>query len=1457
MMRRVLKAILGLFVVLLVLVVGLIGYAQTGSGQDRITALLSDLLSTPEQRIEVSGLRGTIPFDMRLATVRLADAQGAWLEAEDVRLAITARDLLRGAVTVREAGAARVALHRLPPAGEAPPPSDEPFSLPELPELPASLPVAAIQRLHVDRLELGQPVLGARAVFNLEGRTGTLNEGTAAELQLALRRTDQPTAEAEVAARLDLPSRSLSLDVGGSETGGLLAALTGRPEAGDLRLALRGDGPLSGWRGRLDASAERLASAGLDLDLAYDADKRLGLTGGIDMAPGLLPPDLATPVGPRVDLALAARATGPQQVRLDRLEVKTKAASVTGNADLDLGADTATAQLGLDVPDLAPFTGVAGVPLAGHGHATLNADGPVSQPKLRLALTGNGIAAANATLRELATTADVAILAPLGEGEPALRVTAGSRVQGLALDGRELGPGGHLDLDLAANLPAEGRAVIERLELRSPLAALTAGGEVDRASLAGTGRVDLAVPDLAAVMAAFAPDLLLGEVGGALGLGADLDIAPAAEAIEIVLDGGGSGVRLPENLALLVGATPALLGAVTVRPGESVVTRFLTVAGAAFRLEADPRFGLVDQSLGGNLRVSVPDLAPLAALAGGPVAGKIDLAASLGGTLPAPDLKLDLAARQLAVAGQSFARVDLAATAAGELAAPRGTLRLEAERAGATATLATDYALAGQNLSLTGLALEAPATRLAGEVEVALDGPRASGRLEGGARDLAALSPFIGQLLTGGVDLDLRLTTPDGRQDADLTVVATDVTGSFGRVGASRLEAGARDALGTLRLDADLAVDAVATPGVNVDRTTLTAEGPLSALALRLATAGDQDGQGFDLSTTATIDAASATRTVRLESLQAGYGGESASLVQPATARVGGDGSVALDRLLLALAGGRVGLAGSLDAAGVAADLDLDGLDLATLRSFGAPLLQGRASGRASLRGALQAPSAEARFTVAGLALDPDVPVKPDLTLTATLARGRFAAGLDVTELGERPLTAEVALPVGFALQPFRAEVAPTAPLAGRLAGPIELARVAALAPVTGLQVTGDMDVALGLGGTLSAPSVNGDVDLAGGSVQDLTSGIDLADLGLRIEGRGREIVLTQLAAIGRTGGSLRGNGSVGLLPGGGVRYAAAIDLATLRVFNNDLGSVVLSTDIDAAGDAAGARVGGKVTLDSADIAIPEAGGPSVPVMEVQEVNAGPGEVPEAVPAPATGPPFDLALDLQVEAPARLFIRGRGLDSEWGGNLSVRGQATAPEIIGALEFRRGFLDLLDKRFEIERGIISFVGSQPPIPMIDLEARARSEEIEAIVELKGPAVDPELELSSEPELPQDEVLSRLLFGRSVSRLTPVQGLRLASAVRTLQGGGGLSDMLSAVRKGLGIDTLDVGGSGADDANAKAGKYVSDNVFVEVERGVAAGSGKARVQVELTPNLSVNTEVNEQSQTGVGVEWRFDY
>ena len=138
MLRRLGLFLAGFVLLLLVLVLGVFGFAQTPFGQDQVASLVAGLLGEPGQPAEVTGLRGVLPFDITLAALRLRDARGVWLEVDDARLALRASALLKGRIVVTELGARRVALDRTPDSPTLA--ASEPFTLPQLPELPSFLP---------------------------------------------------------------------------------------------------------------------------------------------------------------------------------------------------------------------------------------------------------------------------------------------------------------------------------------------------------------------------------------------------------------------------------------------------------------------------------------------------------------------------------------------------------------------------------------------------------------------------------------------------------------------------------------------------------------------------------------------------------------------------------------------------------------------------------------------------------------------------------------------------------------------------------------------------------------------------------------------------------------------------------------------------------------------------------------------------------------------------------------------------------------------------------------------------------------------------------------------------------------------------------------------------------------------------------------------------------------------
>ena len=84
-------------------------------------------------------------------------------------------------------------------------------------------------------------------------------------------------------------------------------------------------------------------------------------------------------------------------------------------------------------------------------------------------------------------------------------------------------------------------------------------------------------------------------------------------------------------------------------------------------------------------------------------------------------------------------------------------------------------------------------------------------------------------------------------------------------------------------------------------------------------------------------------------------------------------------------------------------------------------------------------------------------------------------------------------------------------------------------------------------------------------------------------------------------------------------------------------------------------------------------------------------------------------------------------------------------------------------------------------------------------------------------------------------------------------------MGQTRKLLGVDQLEFKQSGENmrESTISAGKYLRDNVYLEVEKGLGPESGNASIKWELTPSITVETEVGENAETGAGINWKRDY
>jgi translocation and assembly module TamB len=244
-----------------------------------------------------------------------------------------------------------------------------------------------------------------------------------------------------------------------------------------------------------------------------------------------------------------------------------------------------------------------------------------------------------------------------------------------------------------------------------------------------------------------------------------------------------------------------------------------------------------------------------------------------------------------------------------------------------------------------------------------------------------------------------------------------------------------------------------------------------------------------------------------------------------------------------------------------------------------------------------------------------------------------------------------------------------------------------------------------------------------------------------------------------------------------------------------------------------------------------------------------------------------VGLAIALDAPGQIFVRGHGVTSEWRGHADITGNSAQPVMVGQLNVVNGTIGLLGQTFGIDRGTVNFLGGQRIDPALDVQASVTASSVTAQVNVTGTAGQPKIALSSIPSLPRDEILSRVLFGQNVGSLTPSQGIQLAAAAAQLaQGGPGVLDR---VRNAIGLDRLDIGsGSGTTTAangtqsaatgtTVTGGKYIANGVFVGVSQGLAANSSQAKVEVEITPNISINSTFGAATGSGFGAKFSVDY
>lgn len=737
-----------------------------------------------------------------------------------------------------------------------------------------------------------------------------------------------------------------------------------------------------------------------------------------------------------------------------------------------------------------------------------------------------------------------------------------------------------------------------------------------------------------------------------------------------------------------------------------------------------------------------------------------------------------------------------------------------------------------------------------GMARIMVDTLDVTGTRASGAIDIVP-GGFAGQLAVdgGGIAGTIGFRPQGDDQRIDLALNATQARlGTLGSVRRGRLEAAVVLGEGATTLDATVDAQGFRRGQLSIARMSGTARLVDGEGEVRASIAGSR-GRAFAIRTVTQVSAdeyrITAEGTLDRRPLK---------LESPAVIRRDGD-EWQLAPTRFTFAGGSASASGRTGGGRTQVALTVARMPLGVL-DIGYPGLGlgGVASGSIAYATNGGVPNGRIDMTVRGL-------TRSGLVASSTPIDVGVAAILNANRAGVRAVMASGGRTIGRAqarLSPIGggdlASALANAPLVAQLryGGPADT-----LWRLTGIELfdlSGPVSVGADVSGRLADPRIRGVVRSSGARIESALTGTVLNDVEAQGRFNGSRLVFDRFSARDGRQGTVSGTGAFEFAAVRGIGIDLNLQANRARLINTDSIGATVTGPIAIRSEGAGGTISGQVRLDGSRYRLGRATATApLPRLNIREINRPDGDDEDVALA------LPWKLDLKAQAPGGLIVTGLGLSSEWSADLAITGEPTNPVINGRADLVRGDYEFAGREFQIDRGSIRFNGEVPANPALDIVANADTQGLNATIRVSGSAERPEITFQSVPALPEDELLSRLLFGTSITNLSAPEALQLAAAVAALQNGEGGLNPINAVRRAAGLDRLRIlpadpqTGQGTSVA---AGKYLTRRVYAEI---VTDGQGYSatRLEFQVTRWLSLLSSISTIGRQSVNVRVSRDY
>ncbi|MDH3703292.1 MAG: translocation/assembly module TamB domain-containing protein [Alphaproteobacteria bacterium] len=1460
-MKRILIRIgfgaVGLAGLLVLASAALYSWSQSDSGRRWLAGRIAQIASTPGERdVTVGHFEGDFYRRIRLRDIAVKDSSDAWLTIRYAEILWKPELLLRGRLHLQALHLSGVRIDRLPAT------TDDSDSSASSLESIRRLPSITVNALTVDDLRLGAPVFGAAATVQIKGAVENGAED-AVTAKLSVQRSDGPLGTLRLDAGYQPVDGRLRVDLDLVEdAGGLIARALGVRALPALQGSLKGDGPLSQWQGRLATRFDGAASASADIGIQVGDTLKFQATGTADLAKQ----SATMPGSPWLGshrYRISGRYDDADVLQIDLAEWEGEALQATLAGRLDTGDLTVDARGTLESVNgysLPIDSGRAAVE-----RITLQAKltNSVLAPNLALEFKIGRLALPDLAVAGFAGTTTFRTTR-LRNGQVAVGEVAGSG----SIDGVEesTAPPLRKIFDRPTTWKVEGSVDLDQstvqarsLSLVNAIADLTGAGSFSMADGTGAAKLSLRASDLLPLGEAFGRP-----VEGRAELSLEGTVAKFGAALDAKLSGRISGLDVTQPVVgRLIDGGIRVGGAVALK-SEELTFSDVTLASRSASVRIDARLPLEKMEIDARYSANIPAGVSLAPANGAQISCACTAKGTVTGNVNDPYLVGDLS-MNTAVVGQIRLNAIKSQYDIQHLAtAPRGSVKISARTEHGPAKLRADVHLVDDVLRLTAFHIDGAGVALDGAVAIPASGAPLTGDLRLEIAKLRPLLRIAGAEGDGQGTGHLKLFAREGRQRADANVVisnaeiGTDGQDNPVRAGKLSISAASNDLFAGKQLSLTIEIEDAAVGTASFRRISLSATGSPERAEIGIEAAG----QWIDPLTAkaALVFSGKADRyDILMNTLSGETLGRKFTIGQPfrvhwTTSRV------VLDDFVLTLGDARAAASVKLLAKSIDGTISLSNWPLATLDRVWSSGLAGTLNATASVTGTRAKPTGTLAVKIPNLRLASEAQAAAfGLAIQGAWRDGRMRLKAELSNPKTPPATADADLPFRLATDHWGVVLPQNDPISASANWRGDTATLWKFVPFAWHQLAGPGLMDAKLSGTFANPKMQGRLAIENGTYESLQLGTVLKPLDLAIEFDGTKGRLTRFSARDGNAGTMTAAGSVTLDPA--LRYPFEFDL-TLEKFavarRDDL-EASASGKVTAKGVLDDAKITGRLKTETVELRVLDQLPPDVVDLKVVvegRSKAGAGRAPKR-----PEPRFDPALDIVVTMPGRVFVRGRGIDSEWKGKMALAGTLETPRVSGTMNVVKGQMSVIGKVFRVTRGTVVLPESNYAEPEILLTAVHEGKRLTAEAHAAGPITKPKITLSSTPDFPQDEIVSQILFNKSAARLSGIEAAQLALALAQLSGAGGSgAGFLDFARKTLGVDVLRIDTATTakgDQPSVGAGKYLTEEVYLGVKQGATPESGSVGVQVEVMPNITVESEVRRSGTSDVGVKFKLDY